>query len=176
MEITLPKAAMVLVGLVIAGGLGAWGYASSKMEGRLASVRNESRVIGYGRGGRMPTNREVEEQVQLIAVAHQVEAQGVTVQIHTERGLGGIGHLAPQLGESLTGTTRIYEIRGTLTTRELLWSLTEPLEIDLSLRSSVRVRAEGGGGSVRPGTPSTGVSTDVHGGLSPEETGVTYGH
>jgi hypothetical protein len=165
---------MVAALLALVGGGGAWAYANAQMEGRLASVRNEARAIGYARGGNLPTNREVEAQVRTIAEAHRVELTALTVQMRTERGLGGIAHLAPQLAESLTGTTRVYEIRATGTTRSIAWSLTEPLEVDLSLRSSVRVRADGGGGSVRPRMPSPGASTDVHGGLSDEETGARY--
>ncbi len=162
---------MVLVVLGLIGGGGAWAYSSSQMSGRLASVRNEARVIGYARGGRMPTNAEVEAQVRAIAEVHHVEIAELTVLSRTERGLGAMGERAPQLNESLTGTTRVYEIRATGTTSEMLWSTTEPLEIDLSLRSSVRVRASGGGGTVRPTITTPGVSTDVHGGLSDEETG-----
>lgn len=166
---------MVLAVVTIVGGGGAWAYANAQMEGRLASVRNEARAIGYARGGRLPTNQEVEAQVRAIAEAQHVGLEGLSVQMRTERGIGGIGNLVPQLGESLTGTTRVYEIRATGTTSALAWSLTEPLAVDLSLRNSVRVRAEGGGGSVQPRMPTQGASTDVHGGLSDEETGARYG-
>ncbi|MBX7191445.1 MAG: hypothetical protein K1X94_05280 [Sandaracinaceae bacterium] len=168
MELSVPKVAMVLAGLAVIAGLGAWAYASSVLEGRLAAVRNEAREIGYARGGRLPTQAEVEAAVQASALAHEVTLEGLTAHPHDEEGLGGIGHLAPQLGATLQGRRRVYEIRATATTHRLLWTLTEPIEVDLSLRSSVSVRP-GGGSSVRPRIEAPGASTDVHGGLSPEE-------
>lgn len=173
MELSVPKILMVLVAIAALGGLGAWGYASATMEGRLSDVRNEARAIGHARGGRLPTSPQVRQQVEAIALAHRVELTGLTVRTREEEGLGPIGSLAPQLSASLQGRQRVYEIRATGTTRHMLWSLTESIEVDLSLRMSVSVRpAES---TVRPTIRDPGVSTDLHGGLSGDEIDVRYG-
>lgn len=166
MEITLPKIAMVLVALgVVAGGAG-WAWSSATMSGRFASVRNESMQIGPARGGRPPTDAQVRTQVEGIAAAHAVTLSDLTVRSHDEQGLGRAASLAPQLGSALTGTLRVYEIRASATTRELLWSQTEPIDVRLNLRTSVTLRGRSDGtGSVRPDVRSPGVSTDVHGGV-----------
>jgi len=166
MEITLPKIAITLAGLLVVSGGGGWAYATATMKGRLASVRNESMQIGYARGGHLPTERQVREQVEGIAAAHRVELTGLSVHAHDEQGLGRVTSLAPQLTTGLTGTLRVFDIRATATTQELLWTITEPVEVDLNLRSSVSIRGsdQGGTGTVRPRIPTPGVSTDVHGG------------
>lgn len=158
---------MVLVALALVAGGGAWAYASAKMHGRLADVRNEAHQLGFARGGAIPTSRQVEEQVRTIAEAHQVELADLHVTSHDEEGLGPIEARVPALGATLAGRVRIYEIRGTATTQELAWTLVEPLEVDLTLRTSVTVR--GGESTVRPQIHAPGVSTDVHGGLSADE-------
>lgn len=166
MEITLPKIAMTLCALLLVAGGGGWAYATATMKGRLASVRNESMQIGYAQGGHLPNERQVRQQVEGIAAAHRVELTGLTVHAHDEQGLGRATSLAPQLATTLTGTLRVYDIRATGTTHELLWTLTEPVEVDLNLRSSVSIRSvdHGATGTVRPRIPTPGVSTDVHGG------------
>lgn len=166
-ELSVPKVAMVLAAVGVLAGLGAWGYASATMEGRLADVRNGARAIGYARGGRLPTNPQVREQVEALALAHGVQLTGLTVQAHEADGFGPVGSLAPQLGSTLQGRQRVYEIRATGSTRALFWSLTEPIDVDLSLRSSVTIRPSGPG--ARPGTHDPGASTDLHGGLTSDE-------
>lgn len=166
-EITAPKTVMVLVALALVGGGGAWGYASVKMHGRLADVRNESRQIGFARGGAVPSSRQVEAQVRTIAETHHVELAGLHVTAHDAEGLGPIEGRVPALGATLAGRIRVYEIRGTATTHALAWTVVEPLEVDLTLRTSVTVR--GGESTVRPQIHAPGVSTDVHGGLSADE-------
>jgi hypothetical protein len=166
-ELSVPKVGMVLAVLAVLGGLGAWGYASMTMEGRLADVRNEARAIGFARGGRLPTNPQVREQVEAIALAHRVELTGLTVQAQEAEGFGPVGSLVPQLGSTLQGRQRVYEIRATATTRALLWSLTEPVEVDLSLRASVTTRPSES--TVRPSVRDPGVSTDEHGGLTSDD-------
>lgn len=158
---------MVLAVVATIGGLGAWGYATATMEGRLADVRNASRAIGFSRGGRLPTNPQVREQVEAIAVAHGVELTNLTVQAHEAEGFGPVGSLVPQLGSTLAGRQRVYEIRATGTTRVLVWSLSEPIEVDLSLRASLTTRPSES--TVRPGARDPGVSTDEHGGLTSDE-------
>jgi hypothetical protein len=166
-ELSVPKVGMVLGVLAVIGGLGAWGYASMTMEGRLADVRNEARAIGFARGGRLPSNPQVREQVEAIALAHRVQLTGLTVQAHEAEGFGPVGSLVPQLGATLQGRQRVYEVRATATTRALLWSLTEPLEVDLSLRASVTTRPSES--TVRPRVRDPGVSTDEHGGLTSDD-------
>ena len=167
MELSVPKIAMVLAVMGVLGGLGAWGYASMTMEGRLSDVRNEARAIGHARGGRLPTNPEVREQVEAIALAHRVELSGLTIRAHEAEGFGPVGSLVPQLGATLQGRQRVYEIRATGTTRAMLWSLTEPIEVDLSLRMSVSTRPSES--TVRPGLRDPGVSTGEHGGLTSDD-------
>ena len=164
MEITLPKILITLTGLLVVGGGAGWLYATATMKGRLASVRNESMQIGYAQGGHLPTERQVRVQVEGIAAAHQVELGNLTVHAHDEQGLGRAASLAPQIAAGLTGTLRVFDIRATGTTHELLWSITEPIEVDLNLRTSVSIRGGTGTGTVRPTISTPGVSTDVHGG------------
>ena len=166
MEITLPKIAMVLVAVLVVAGGGGWAWSSATMSGRFAAVRNESMQIGYARGGRIPTDALVRTQVEGIAAAHRVTLSELTVRSHTEQGLGRATSLAPQLGAALSGTLRVFEIRATATTSELLWSRTEPIDVRLNLRTSVTLRGPSDGtGSVRPDIRPPGVSTDVHGGV-----------
>jgi len=168
MEITLPKLAMTAAALLAISGGAGWAYATATMKGRLASVRNESMQIGYAQGGRLPTERQVRTQVEGIAAAHQVELGSLTVHAHDEQGLGRVTSLAPQLATGLTGTLRVFDIRATGTTHALLWSITEPIEVDLNLRTSVSIRGpergRTGAGTGRPTISTPGVSTDVHGG------------
>ncbi len=156
MELTPAKIAMVLVALLAIGGGGAWAWASATMHGRLADVRNESRQIGYGRGGRLPSEAQVREQVELIAAMHEVSLEGLEVSMHEEEGLGGIAARVPQLGESLTGRLRVYDIRAYASTHALGFTLTEPLGVTLQLRASVSARVPG-----RPEVrvPGSGVSS-----------------
>lgn len=175
MELSLPKLAIVSTLLISVATAGGWMWASATMASRLAAVRNESRAIGYARGGRLPTNEDVETQVRSIAATHEVTLEDVRVTARNEQGLGPIAARVPQLGAALTGTTRVYAIEATATTHALLWSAREPISVELSLRSQVQVQVRGGsGGSVRPGE-GVGASTDVHGGVSAEEIGVRYG-
>lgn len=160
---------MVLAVLLALGGLGGWAWASATMEGRLAAVRNEARAIGHARGGRLPSDREVRDQVEAIAAQHRVTLAALEVSSHEEEGLGRVAARVPGIGQTLSGRMRVYDIRASATTHELVFSLTEPLEVPLELRASAGLRARPG---ARPELEAPGASTDVHGGLSPDESGV----
>lgn len=137
------------------------------MEGRLADVRNEVRAIGYARGGRLPTDAEVRAQVETIAAAHRVALEALSVTSREEAGLGGIAAHVPQLSQALSGRQRVYTIRATGRTRAAVFSLTEPIEVELSLRAAVELR--GPGRARGPDVSAPGASVDVHGGLRPDE-------
>jgi hypothetical protein len=165
-ELGAGKIAMVLVAVLTVAGLGGWAWASATMEGRLAAVRNESRAIGYARGGRLPTDREVRDRVDAIAAQHRVTLTGLEVTSHEEEGLGRVAARVPGIGQTLAGRLRVYDVRASATARELVFSLTEPLEVALELRAAVGMRS---GSGAHPAIEAPGASTDVHGGLRPED-------
>jgi hypothetical protein len=165
-ELEVPKLVMVLAVLAALGGLGAWGHASATMEGRLADVRNDARSIGFSRGGRLPSVAEVRAQVEAIALARGVELDALAIETREAEGLGPVGSLAPQLAGALTGRQRVYAIRATGTTHAMIWTLSEPIEVDLSLRMSVSARPAGG---ARFDAAGPGASTDERGGLVRED-------
>lgn len=166
-ELTPAKIGIILALVATVAGLGGWAWATATMEGRLANVRNEARRIGYARGGHLPTDAQVREQVEAIAAAHQVTLDALSVTSREEAGLGGIAARVPQLAGTLSGRVRVYAIRGTGRTRSLVFSRTEPIEIELSLRAAVEQQAPGRARG--PGVEASGASVDVHGGLRPEE-------
>ncbi len=164
-----PKRALVPVAILAGlGALGAWVDARVTTSARLRDVRVEVRAIGYARGGRLPTNAEVEDEVRAIARAHEVTLSSLEVSSHDEAGLGPIGALVPQLGRTIGGTSRVYAIRASGSTSMLGLSRTEAIEVDLPLRAEAHV-LDPRGGAAAPADDA------LHGRVDPSELDTRYG-
>jgi hypothetical protein len=153
-EISAPKAAMVLAALALVGGGAAYGWSDLQMRDRLTTVRSSIRQIGYSRGGQLPSDPEVRAQVEALAAERGVTLEGLAVSSHEEAGLGPVAALAGgPLTTTLSGRQRIYDVRATGTASELVFSRSEPIEVAISLRVSVQLapRSGRGGGGLLPG-------------------------
>lgn len=144
-----PKNVVSIVLLAGLGLLGLWAYAYVLTTTQLREVRVGARAIGYARGGRLPTDAEVEAQLRSLAEARDVVLRDVSVASHDEGGLGPIAGRVPALGGVLGGTTRVYEIRAQGTARAFGFSREEPIEVELPLRGETHVIDPRGGGGAR---------------------------
>lgn len=110
---------------------------------RLRDFRQAVREQGPERGGRPPTEDEVQSRTQALGQERRVTVRDVTVETSDVDGLpGGLGHT--QAGVAIVDTvqirSRVYTVRGSARTRTLLWSLEEPFDLQFSLRLSVTMR------------------------------------
>ena len=155
MELTPRKLVLVVVPLALLVAAGAQGWASLHARGRLRDFREAARAIGHGRGTSLPTDDAIRAQVEALAAARAITLADLRVSSHEESGLGTAAQYAPQLGQTLRGRMRVYEIRGSATTQALLFARTEPVEARVQLRAALEVIAPPRGGAspfgVRPG-------------------------
>ena len=117
-----------------------YGWARVQLGDRVHAFNTAADNISYARGGILPTAEEVQTQVSAFAVANQITLSGLHVDVHDEAGLGRIGDRAPQLGATLTGSQRIYEVCGSAQTQALFVTKSLPLTIRIALRNTVSVR------------------------------------
>lgn len=140
MEISLPKAAMVLVVLGLVGGGGAYAWAQIEMQDRVHDLHGAVGRIGHARGGRPPSDADVRAQIEALAAERRVELADLTVTSREEAGAGAVvDHVGGPLAAALSGRQRVYEIRATAHSRALAFSLTEPFEARLALRTSLEL-------------------------------------
>lgn len=140
MEITPTKSLIVLVMLAMLGLAISYGWARVQVGDRFHAFNTAADNISYARGGNLPTAEEVRTQVSEFAMANQITLTGLHVDVHDEAGIGRIGDRAPQLGATLTGSQRIYEVTGSAEAQALFVTKTFPLTIRIALRNTVSVR------------------------------------
>ncbi len=140
MEITPVKSLIVLAMLATLGLAVSYGWARMQVGERFHAFNAAADNIGYARGGNLPTADQVATQVSEFAAANQITLTDLHVDVHDEAGLGRIADRAPQLGATLTGSQRIYEVTGSAATQALFVTKTFPLTIRIALRNTVSVR------------------------------------
>lgn len=145
MELSAPKAAIVLALIAALTGAGAYGYAGVRMRESFSDLRGAIGAIGYARGGALPADDDVRAQIESLAAERAITLDGLSVASHEERGLGVAATIvgAPLTG-SLAGTMRIYDVRAAARTQALFFSREEPIEVRVSLRASVRLAPPAG--------------------------------
>jgi len=141
MEVTPTKSLIVLGMLATIGLACSYGWARVQVGNRFHAFNAAADNIGYARGGRLPTSEEVQTQVSDFATANQITLTNLHVEMHDEAGLGRIAERMPQLGATLTGSQRIYEVSGQAHSHALIVSRDFPLSIRIALRNSVSVQA-----------------------------------
>lgn len=132
-------AALVAIMLLVALGL-SWTYASYTNGEKLRAFRQAVREQGPSRGGRPPTEDEVQSRTQECAEQQRVSARDVSVETVDTQGIpGALGHTQAGIAvmNTMQVTSRVYTVRGTARARTLLWSSEEPFEAQFAVRLSV---------------------------------------
>jgi len=132
-------AALVALALLVALGL-PWTYASIANEEKLRAFRQSVREQGPSRGGRPPTDDEVQTRAQESAEQLHVTTSDLSVESTDTQGLPGtLGQTQAGLAvmNAVQVTSRVFTVRGRARARTLLWSREEPFEEQFSVRLSV---------------------------------------
>lgn len=117
-----------------------WTYASVTNDEKLHAFRLSIREQGPSRGGRPPTDDEVQTRTQESAEQLHVTASELSVESSDTQGLpGALGHTEAGLAvmNAVQVTSRVFTVRGRARARTLLWSREEQFEAQFSVRLSV---------------------------------------
>lgn len=131
---------MVLAVIALLGAGAAYAWAQVDMQDRVHDLHGAVGRIGYARGGRPPSDADVRAQIEALAAERRVELRDLSVTSREEAGAGAVvAHVGGPLAAALSGRQRVYEIRAIARTSALAFSLAEPFEERLALRTSLEL-------------------------------------
>lgn len=129
--------AFALVGLV---GLAlAYAWADVVMRHQIHDFRASIASIGYARGGRPPTDDEVREQVEALAVAHRVAMSELEVSSEEASGIGSLPSSVDEIAAAFGGRHRVYRVRAHVRVKKWDFSRDVFIEEQFALRTLVEL-------------------------------------